>query len=279
MILVVIQGQETRKNVAKSHTRKMIVDALPSERIFEAYTGVNEVVVTTQYHKECTLHDIALPDSPPDPDAHLYACQRRCPGPRYTPPPPPPIYGLLEKLAIDRKSASIPLHVEIGLSKPPIRAFYSRYKIQRYLLKCLGSDDNPVPITYGFTDTPIDVTKGSAWVAAYILRAVVEFRQPDPKRLGQYAEAICNLLCHCTGSEQRGHPGRLILCDVPQLVLSPQELEAAGDTAEEAALVKIFDAWQSSPKPKWEIFTSRIKLVEGGYRRSLEEDAEDRKQK
>ena len=74
-------------------------------------------------------------------------------------------------------------------------------------------------------------------------------------------------------------PGRLILCDVPQLVLSPQELEAAGDTAEEAALVKIFDAWQSSPKPKWEIFTSRIKLVEGGFRRSLEEDAEDRKQK
>jgi hypothetical protein len=79
--------------------------------------------------------------------------------------------------------------------------------------------------------------------------------------------------------EQEGHPGRLFFCGVSELVLTSEELEAAGNTAEEFALVKIFDAWTSNPKPRWELFTSRVKLVKEGYRRSMGEDAEDRKQK
>jgi hypothetical protein len=196
------------------------------------------------------------------------------------PPPPPPIYGSLGAFAVNRKeSTTVPLHVEIGLSKPPIRAFYSIPSIQRHLVRCLDSDDSPVPITYGFFDMPIDVKKVSIWLAAYTVRAIVRFQEPDPKRLGQYAEPICDLLRQCLRSECRSPPGRLFLCDVPQLVLTPEELEAAGDTAEEVALVKIFDAWPSGPKPAWEIFTSRVQLVKKGYRRSMEEDAEDRKQR
>ena len=104
---------------------------------------------------------------------------------------------------------------------------------------------------------------------------VVQLTTPSGDTLVQYADTLSTILCQCLRSETIA-PGRLFLCDVPELVLSTEGLAKAGDNAKGAALIKIYNAWPSiHPQPSWDVFNLRVQLVDKGYRRSKEEHAED----
>jgi len=141
----------------------------------------------------------------------------------------------------------------------------------------LKLDYFPEPMTCEFFGVP-DPTTSSAWELAYDLGAVVhldEATSPVYELFEELASIIDNLIME---DEDNSPPGRLLLCDIPRLVLSTQEL-LAKPNAHDAALLKLFALCEfdlammgrEAQESRWDYFTARVKLVDTGYRPSKEE--------
>jgi hypothetical protein len=71
--------------------------------------------------------------------------------------------------------------------------------------------------------------------------------------------------------------GRLYLCGVPELVLSPTELLVAGDKANDRARVKVYQHMSQlspaypQPEVDWDLFKSHVEFVNPGFRPKLPE--------
>jgi len=105
---------------------------------------------------------------------------------------------------------------------------------------------------------------------AFDMRAVVYFDDHPSPNAGpdEIAGAIGDQLMDCFKTDTQSNlvsPGQLSLCGIPELILCPAELATASDP-NEVALLKIYDR-SPGPKPKWETFKSRVKLVKSGLDR------------
>jgi hypothetical protein len=147
------------------------------------------------------------------------------------------------------------------------------------------------PITYEIFNLPMFNHRFAPrfkplWVA-FCLRAVVHFRY---RTIAGTLGTAPHVVTAAFGDEildafQRstaGYPvasGRLYLCDIPRVVLTPQEYAAAIDI-NETALRKLYDKLDASPfhqkRPSWKDFNTMVNLVEPGFRPSLAELTEGR---
>lgn len=253
------RGQAS-KDFATTCTRKFILETVPKDIIFDCFRGVKEVVLTGKCHAEWSV---------PDPDPHK----------------PPAIYDALAEYA--RKHAlSDPLHVNIQIShrEPPARAFLSlgctrlRLIVNTEMANARANQPHD-HITYGFYDMPLDVYRTEAMVMAFMMRGVVQFRKSTAGQCPQYgglAEDLSEVIWTCMRHD-RGWLGRVYLCGVPELLLTTEERESAGEDVNERTLEKIYDAFSIHDRPKWETFVAQVHLVQPTYRRSMTEVADDHK--
>ena len=110
---------------------------------------------------------------------------------------------------------------------------------------------------------------------AYDLQCVVTFAHfgLSPERGAAY---IASYISDCFEDEDLDMPtGQLFICDLPPVVLDPQELASASDL-DEAAIIKICDLVSVYPdltgsvyKTKLDFFRSPIKLVKSGFKPTL----------
>jgi len=127
---------------------------------------------------------------------------------------------------------------------------------------------------------PIEPDSWASLMLAFDMRAVVHFDDYPSPNAGpdEIAGAIGDQLLDCFKTDTQSNlvsPGQLFLCGIPELILSPAELATASDP-NEVALLKIYDR-SPGPKPKWETFKSRVKLVKSGFRPSMRDMEEGRK--
>jgi len=248
----------------------MLADWAPLSRtVLDAYQGVTEVLVTGQCHDILSSPKRWPPGSYRDNSSELI-------------PLPPLVHQCIDKLVFLRFQATllrpdIPvsdkiLHVEIEVSNNGFEKLFEATQdpeIRSILL------DHCNPVTYGFVDMPLELSRSLKLQTAYAMWGIVQFGRPSNATLGQHTDTLSLLLCQCLRSETIA-PGRLFLCGVPQLVLTIEELAKAGENVRDVALLKIYDAWPTThPQPSWDVFNLRVKLVDYGYRRSKKEHAED----
>ena len=253
---------QARKDFATACTRKLIFETVPKDIIYDCYRGVKEVVLTAKCHAERSV---------PRPDPHR----------------PPGVYDALAEYA--RKYAlSEPLHVAIQIShreSPTWQRQYLSFGCIRLRLivnaeKANAHANQPHDrITYGFHDMPIDVDRPDAMYMAFMMRGVVHFREGTAEQRPQYgglAEDLGDVLFTCMRRD-RGWLGKIYLCGVPELLLSPEERERAGEDVNERTLYKIYNTFLPYDRPSWQEFAAQVHLVEPNYRRSMAEVADDHK--
>jgi hypothetical protein len=143
------------------------------------------------------------------------------------------------------------------------------------------------PITYEAMEYDHDVqTPQIALSEFFLMRGVVRFSTScgyDLRRLAQLASTIHYCIRYSyplSPQTPQMRSGRLYLCGVPALVLSPEELIAAGDKANDIAKLKVFDAISAlvinfGPRTTWEAYNSRIHFVNPGFRPTLADLMED----
>jgi hypothetical protein len=179
-----------------------------------------------------------------------------------------------------------PLHVRIHLTEDREYSDLCQFaSFQTPLLETITYEIFDLPIcNYGFKPRfkPL-------WVA-FCLRAVVHFSshyrsgQGDLSRLpDDIPEYIALEMLDAFQRSTAAYPvatGRLYLCDIPSLILTPQEIASTGDV-KEAALRKLYDKLDGSPfdqkRPSWKDFNTMVKLVEPGFRPTLAELTEGRR--
>ena len=132
-----------------------------------------------------------------------------------------------------------------------------------------------------------DLDDGASWMILstfYLIRRVVRFSTScgyNSRRVKYLATAIYSSMNQITNPLSFGIGlGRLYLCGVPALVLSPNELLAAGNKANEVAKSKVFNAIPAlvinyGIRPTWEAYNSRVHFVNLGFRPTLADLAED----
>ena len=253
---------QARKDFATACTRKLIFETVPKDIIYDCYRGVKEVVLTAKCHAEWS-------EARPDPYK------------------PPGVYDALAEYA--RKYAlSEPLHVNIQISHRELPTWQRQYLsfgcIRLRLIvnaeKANAHANQPHDrITYGFHDMPIDVHRPDALFMAFMMRGVVHFREGTAEQRPQYgglAEDLGDVLFTCMRRD-RGWLGKIYLCGVPELLLSPEERERAGADVNERTLYKIYNTFLLYDRPSWQEFAAQVHLVEPDYRRSMAEVDSDHK--
>jgi hypothetical protein len=239
----------TRKDLATTFTRKLVFDVEPETAIPQSYRAVEEVV----FGSACMIIACYLRG---DQEEKIAQAER--------------VSSMFSKcfaaIASTGTTASV-LHVKMHMV-PRIE-----YSILRYRFPRLSA---AIPIIFEFFDVSLN------WVSnplklAYEIRAVVHFDQDNfvsrdemvKELAGQISEILRDGKLSMLASQ-------VYLCDVPQLVLRPDELNSADDT-NEAAMVKICsliddEYWPdqvTTPTKRLEFLKSRVKLVESGFRPTL----------
>ena len=192
------------------------------------------------------------------------------------PSPCPAIAAFLSILA--NAHAANPIHVRAHLTElgySGISAFIGREKSIFDL------------ITYEFFNLPIHRHRAETLSMALWLRSVVHFsdswisRASCSSNLETIIEHIGPQLSDALSMGTISRPvasGRLYLCGIPELVLTPQELDSAIDI-EDAALCRLYSMLRplyNQTKPSWKDFTTRVKLVKSGFRPSIADLTEGR---
>jgi len=150
------------------------------------------------------------------------------------------------------------------------------------------------PISYEIYDLPVcnygfKPRFKPLWVA-FCLRAVIHFSshyrsgQGDLSRLpDDIPEHFALELLDAFQRSTAAYPvatGRFYLCDIPKLMFTPQEAASAVDV-KEAALRKLYDKLDGrlfdQKRPSWKDFSTRVMLVEPGFRPSVADLTEGRK--
>jgi len=228
-----------------SHTKELILEIIPPINIAEKLSNVKEVEI---------LCDLCF-------DTSLVSC------------PAPAIRPFL--LILAQAHNINPLHVRAYLT--PKRECSDMLKFTG--LKSPTSD----LITYEFFNVPFRRHRYISLWMALSLRSVVHFSDSWQSCLdlpsGDF-EPITDYnvseLLDAIRKRAWSRPvatDRLYLCDIPELVLSPQELNSAIDI-EEAALRKLYtDFFRSGQRKR---FTARLQLVKSGFRPSFADLTEGR---
>ena len=238
----------TRKDIAASCTRKLVFDEPPNFVISEHYRAVEVVIVTAR----CMDQILAERRLNNNGDG---------------------LYYLREYLKeLTSPCPSPPLHLTVHM----------RDKGRcRVILDHLLFKFPAVPITCDFHYMSLGKGTGSLSLA-YELGAVVHVAEEDSEEdvdilAVQLADQLVETFVY---QEERDMdddnvpPGQIFLCNVPRLVLSHAELvdsENAFDTAR-LKLFKLCDfdylERQFTGSQSWDYFTSRVKLVELGFKPS-----------
>jgi hypothetical protein len=110
------------------------------------------------------------------------------------------------------------------------------------------------------------------------MQAVVHFEDDPPFPPDEYASELAYQLESCFEEDKCDVPaGQLYLCGVPQIVLTPNEINLARNV-NEAAMIKLChlicpDSWPSqiglSHEKRLAFLKSRVKLVESRFRPTL----------
>jgi hypothetical protein len=245
-----------------TNTRSLVLDSLPTVSITSYYqyvitSSVLDVVITPRCLTEANNHTRRLPD----------------------------IHTSLATLALRHLTTTTtplltitttPLHVTVRVKAE------SAYQQLRQLVNIQSVINNSftIPITYEIFDMPIRSDLHQALAIAFAMRAVVHFADHhSPMGPDDLAYAISNSLLDCFKIVNQSvpvTPGQLHLCDIPVIVLSPEELATSSDP-KEVALRKLFDNLDFCPlpghspgpqylKPTRGTFKARVKLVESGFR-------------
>jgi hypothetical protein len=153
-------------------------------------------------------------------------------------------------------------------SRPPLHVVTPRRLVADLAIPQLDGKFlpwKPHAITYDIFD--MRLTHGRNLLGqASLLQAVVRFDSALLSRevmVGQFGAELPDLFSEDTDA------GQLFLCGIPALVLSQQELLNSVDKDKDA-LLKLFESMPQRSRPKWELFTSKVKLVEPGFRPSME---------
>jgi hypothetical protein len=245
MLIIDNQPNEglTRKDIACSHTKKLIFEATPDLEVSRYYRAANEVTIGGP----CLVF----------PSAHYYDLEQldwieshldRC----------------LDVFNSPNGSAGS-LHIKMYFPHG------GEYEDLSTVLTCQESTNLR---TYEIFKASVD-DDDSAVHSAYELQAVLHLM----KGVGwgfDHAELLARDLQDCFDEEDLETPtGQVFLCDVPNFVLGPRELASATDP-DEAAIVKICSFINEWPdlsgcryKTKLDFFKSRVKLVKSGFRPTL----------
>jgi len=239
-------GFPSRKDVATSYVRKLILDTTPSPILVQCFPSVDQVEVTPY----CLDKDLTCEE---EEAVHQFtialASQQNSTMPLH-----------ITFCALERGSA---LHLSLGSFLDP------------------DSRQSPTsathPITYEiFGMTILEDTPWVPLVNACRLQAVVHFDSTTRVGIEEATVAIARQLFECVKDcllTNTGVYGQLYLCDIPDIVLSPDEIDLA-DNVEEAAKLKLFNITLppmglldiGQVRPEWEEFNARIHLVESGFR-------------
>jgi len=242
-------GPPTRKDIATSHTRKLVFQDIPELAISRAYRGVEEVEILSHCMgpSELPAHN-----GPIGYTEWMEGRFQRC----------------LNAITSSNSSEKF-LHVKV----------HESYEIDHeweILGRLLTQSTSAISCTFELCSILVDYDLDDALYMAYESQAVVHL----DRELACVPETVAGFMAlsinGCFEDENTMEPlGQLFLCGLPRLVLDPSELAAASDI-NEAALVKLckyVTVWPNlagSPyKTKLEFFRSRIKLVEPGFRPSL----------
>jgi hypothetical protein len=224
------------------YCRKLVLDSRLTwdlARFYENHQAVEEVFVTTR----C----LGL-------DKWVSECPR--------------LYQVLLKLAPAGKDAA-PLHVTYQCSDTS-------------LLYEDNASRNHDLVTYEFFDLSIYNTQSPLLDEAIVPRAVVRLSDHPTAGPDEIARIIAYQLLYCFfiyGETLDPNPGQLYLCDIPQLVLYPEELSTAVNV-EKIALLKLYNSLNKTrpyPVTNWKIFHTKIKLVKSGFRSSISDLVEERR--
>jgi hypothetical protein len=177
-----------------------------------------------------------------------------------------------------QQNSTIPLHVTFCASEKGSELYFSLrcfldLEISRYPTPSIH------PITYEIFG--MNIREDTPWVPLVIackLQAVVHFDPTTRAGTEEDAVAIGIQLFDCVAdclSSNTGVYGQLYLCDIPDIVLYPDEIALANDV-DDAAKLKLFNILlppfdldlDEVVRPKWEEFNSRIHLVKSGFRPS-----------
>ena len=236
-----------------SHTEELILEIIPPIHIAAKLSNVTEVEVLCAQCFDTSI--VSCPDPAPQPFLLILA-QGHYPN---------------------------PLHVRAYLT--PMRECSDILKLSSHEIPTFDL------ITYEFFNVPVQSHKyGTLWFALS-LRAVVHLSDswhPRPNLSRGDSETITELIgfevfdAVGESSETITHPcvtGRLYLCDIPELILTPQEVNATINI-EEAAMRKLYTnlnrpLWGQT-KPSWKDFNTMIKLVKSGFRPSFADLTEGR---
>ena len=177
------------------------------------------------------------------------------------------------KALSQRRDPSDPLHISIQFG------FIFRNHDLDSLFGDLGQYTQGINATYGFHNVSF-TGGGSTLSIAYKVRGVLHFDKRD-LRMTQDRQDAEGLISDLDRIMRRYNgnlsPGCLFICGLPQLVLTPEEIEAAGDDVNKDALLKLHNtslrpSWRyhdndnDTTQVTWEDFQARIKLVDSSFR-------------
>lgn len=169
---------------------------------------------------------------------------------------------------------STPLHLTVHMK---FKGYFTG------IIDLLLYDISPVPITCTFHN--ISITNGARSLnLAYDFGAVIYLLDqtvrpgaaPINCDANELAVNLAGAIDEMSYEEEEDGwpPGQIFLCDISRLVLSPKEL-AACENANDAATLKVFNLCeighlrQSMTKSqRWDLFVSRVKLVDPGFKSS-----------
>jgi hypothetical protein len=208
----------TRKDIARTFTRILILEDLPMARFSRSFTKLEEVRLCSGCFKEKEEEEGNSSDDPDLENSDSYDPGRA----------PSLLRNCL--LAIAPTSISTaPVHVKFQIE--------AKYNLQE--LECLLRQLNPpIPFIYEFYIQKITNSNRTALRLAYEHGGIVHYRL-NKLFHGSLAWYIANQFDYLFYHEPAG---QVYLCDVPTMVLTPEDYQAAGDNANEAAKRKIFNS-------------------------------------
>lgn len=250
----------TRKDVATTFTRVMIINDLPISPFPKSLTGVKEV----RFGGRCFENQEEADDDryrDPYHDYHGYLYQAT-----YDPDQVPTL--LKDCLLAIAPTSISPYSLQVKFQIGPNHNFDELESLLRQL-------NPPIPFTYEFYFRKMSHTDRKALQLAYKYGGIVHYEYSatyyNPDTVAQ------NIAGHLGFLFFEHMAGRVYLCDVPRLVLAPKEHHSAGDNVNETAKRRIFNNIRFGDDPsmstslnlaRWRVFDNRVKLVEPGFRPS-----------
>jgi hypothetical protein len=229
-----VNREPNRKDVATTFTRKLVLDSVPWRVYPEHYTAATTVVVT----------------------AGSLTGSRRFDA--YT------LFRFLGAIAKDHIS-STPPHILFDGRK--CRSWETFSELINYLLS------TPIVATQEYLGFD-DLYFGDLSDVAYRMRAILHI-QPILDDHANDLTILSHRLLGLTDRLMEEYPdGRVYLCGVPDLVLTPAELLAAGDDSNDIARVKVYQHMSSMSNVysrTWDHFKSHVQFVNPGFRPTLED--------